>query len=103
MPDGNNFVAISAGYSHSIALKKDGTLAAWGWNYHKQCDVPTNKAYDFIAIAAGGGHNIALTSKICTTPIFYDFDGDCRVDFTDFAIFCSSWLQCNLDPPEACW
>ncbi|MHC4283687.1 MAG: hypothetical protein ACYSWZ_12045, partial [Planctomycetota bacterium] len=85
------------------ALKNNGTLAGWGWNYHGQCKVPTSKVYDFIAIEAGGGHNIALTSKICTNPIFHDFDGDCQVDFTDLAIFCSSWLQCNLDPPEACW
>jgi hypothetical protein len=84
-------------------MKKDGTLAAWGWNYHNQCDVPTSKALNFIDIAAGGGHNIALTSKKCTTPIPVDFDGDCKVGFSDFAIFCLSWLQCNLDPPEACW
>jgi len=32
-----------------------------------------------------------------------DFNKDCKVDFTDFSIFVQSWLQCNLDPPEACW
>lgn len=32
-----------------------------------------------------------------------DFNKDCKVDFTDFSIFVQSWLECNLDPPEACW
>jgi hypothetical protein len=32
-----------------------------------------------------------------------DFNYDCKVDFQDFAIFCQSWLDCNLDPPSACW
>ncbi len=103
VPDGSDFVAISAGYSHSLALRADGTLAAWGWNDHGQCDVPTGKVFDFIGIAAGGGHSVALTSKICTASIIGDFNGDCKVDFEDFAIFCFSWLECNLDPPEACW
>ena len=31
-----------------------------------------------------------------------DFNKDCKVDFQDFAIFCQSWLECNLDPPSAC-
>jgi peptidoglycan/xylan/chitin deacetylase (PgdA/CDA1 family) len=28
---------------------------------------------------------------------------DCKVDFADFALFTQSWLDCNLDPESACW
>jgi hypothetical protein len=30
----------------------------------------------------------------------YDFDGNCRVDLSDFAIFASEWLQSNRIYPE---
>ena len=32
-----------------------------------------------------------------------DFDGDCKVNLADLAIFMQSWLECNLDPESACW
>jgi hypothetical protein len=32
-----------------------------------------------------------------------DFNGDCKVDFSDLAIFLNHWLECTLDPPSACW
>ena len=32
-----------------------------------------------------------------------DFNGDCKVDFADFAIMASSWLECNLVPQSTCW
>jgi nicotinamide mononucleotide (NMN) deamidase PncC len=31
-PDGNDFVAIAAGSSHSLALKSDGSIVGWGYN-----------------------------------------------------------------------
>ena len=31
---------IEAGYSYSVALRQDGSVAAWGRNEFKQCDVP---------------------------------------------------------------
>jgi hypothetical protein len=44
-----------------------------------------------------------VPQAVCTKPIVGDLNNDCKVDFQDFAILASSWLQCNLDPPEACW
>lgn len=29
-PDGNDFTAVDAGYYHSIALRADGSIVAWG-------------------------------------------------------------------------
>jgi hypothetical protein len=33
----------------------------------------------------------------CTEWLEMDFNGDCKVDFADFAIFAKSWLQSNLE------
>ena len=27
-----DFVAVAAGYYHSLALRADGSVACWGWN-----------------------------------------------------------------------
>jgi len=32
-----------------------------------------------------------------------DVNGDCKIDFEDFAIMASQWLECYLEPAEACW
>jgi S-formylglutathione hydrolase FrmB len=39
----------------------------------------------------------------CTGPIPGDVNHDCKVDITDLEILVSHWLECNLDPSEACW
>jgi alpha-tubulin suppressor-like RCC1 family protein len=33
-------VQFAAGLCHSLALKADGTVVAWGWNAYDQTDVP---------------------------------------------------------------
>ena len=49
------------GRYHSLALKSDGSLAAWGGNDYGQCDVPTGGC--FLAIAAEYNHNLALQAR----------------------------------------
>lgn len=44
-----------------------------------------------------------VPEPICTEKPVGDFNGDCKVDFEDFALFANNWLECNLDPPSACW
>ena len=34
------FTDIAAGGAHSLGLKEDGSLVAWGDNGHGQCDTP---------------------------------------------------------------
>jgi hypothetical protein len=53
-------------------------------------------------------YNYALTYDqilhiLCTKPIKSDLDGNCKVDFRDFALFMSDWLTCNLPWQELCW
>ncbi|RYD27828.1 MAG: hypothetical protein EOP86_23980, partial [Verrucomicrobiaceae bacterium] len=50
-------VAIAAGQIHSLALKDDGTVAAWGY----ECTVPAGLC-GVVAIAAEGHYSLALKS-----------------------------------------
>ena len=55
------FKMIAAGSKHSLAIKKDGSVVAWGCNEHGQCDVPEGN--DFIDITAGESISLALTKN----------------------------------------
>jgi len=44
-----------------------------------------------------------LASPVCMQRPAGDLNGDCRVDFHDFALFAESWLSCNLRPQSECW
>ena len=63
--------AIAAGNSHTVALKNDGTILAWGYNGYGQLGDGTNTLYrstpvpvmnltGVTKIAAGGHHTVAL-------------------------------------------
>ena len=72
-------VAIAAGTNHSLALTRDGTLWAWGYNFYGQLGsgkpgdssipVPVKEVEDLsgkdlsgvVAIAAGASHSLAVT------------------------------------------
>jgi hypothetical protein len=55
-------MVIAAGASHSLGLKGDGSIVAWGDNHYGQCNIsPPN--VDFVAVVAGGSdHNFRLKS-----------------------------------------
>jgi uncharacterized repeat protein (TIGR03803 family) len=38
----------------------------------------------------------------CVNPPEGDLNGDCKVDFQDFAVLASEWLDCGLEPHSAC-
>ncbi len=56
-----NVTAIAAGAMHTLALRKDGTVIAWGNNYYGQTNIPAGLS-NVIAIAAGNNHCLALKS-----------------------------------------
>lgn len=65
---GTGYTAVAAGGFHTLALKTDGTLWAWGYNVLGQLGDgtttdrhrPTQIGSGFTAIAAGTGHSVAL-------------------------------------------
>jgi len=57
-PDGNDYVQVSAGQYHSLALKLDGTIVGWGNNSWGQTIPPYGN--DYVRVAAGGFHSLAL-------------------------------------------
>ncbi len=54
-----NLVSISAGGFHTLGLREDGTVIAWGRNDVGQTNVPSGLT-NILAVAAGGGHSLAL-------------------------------------------
>jgi alpha-tubulin suppressor-like RCC1 family protein len=66
------FTNVSAGYAHSLAVKLDGTVVAWGENNSGQSTVPLGLT-NVVKVAAGGflgaggggiiGHSLALKAN----------------------------------------
>jgi alpha-tubulin suppressor-like RCC1 family protein len=54
----SNVVAISAGDTFSLALKRDGTVVAWGEQTESKASVPKNLT-NVVTIAADGAHSLA--------------------------------------------
>ena len=67
-----DYQVISAGHHHSLAVKSDGSLWAWGHNYFGQLgDGTTSERHgpvkigsdnDWVMVSAGGYHSLAVKS-----------------------------------------
>ena len=53
-----NVVAVAGGGYHSLALKSDGTVVAWGYNGNGQTHVPVSS--NNVEVMAGDFHSLAL-------------------------------------------
>jgi alpha-tubulin suppressor-like RCC1 family protein len=78
--------AIVAGDRHCLALKGDGTVWAWGNNWHGQLGNgtknhsssagPVSRLSDVTAVAAGLGHSLALKTDGTVWAWGYNDDGE---------------------------
>ena len=59
VPPLSNVTAVAAGEFHSLALRSDGTVVAWGTDDFGDTDVPPALT-NIVAVSAGGFHSLAL-------------------------------------------
>jgi hypothetical protein len=84
------FTQVAAGWYHSLVLKSDGSIVAWGRNVEGQTHVPAPNS-SFVAIAAGGDHSLALRA---------DRDSDTVADVLDNCPNEANPLQEDVDGDE---
>jgi alpha-tubulin suppressor-like RCC1 family protein len=68
---------IDLGYSHSVALRVDGTVVATGENYDGQCDV--SKWKNIVSVAAGKFHTVGLRADGTVVATGENRNGQCDV------------------------
>jgi hypothetical protein len=84
-------MAVAGCYQHSLGLKTDGSIVAWGYNYSGQCDVPEPNT-GFVAVSGGADHSLGLK-----VYILGDLDADGDVDLADLAAFLGAYGTCAGD------
>ena len=73
-----NGQTIAIGQRHSMAIKEDGTIVAWGKNNYNQCDVPSG-LNNVVAIGAGFYHSLALKEDGTVVACGYNDYHQCDV------------------------
>jgi len=69
---------LRVGFGHSLGLKEDGSIVAWGSNSLGQCNVPEPNE-DFLAVAGGYRHSLGLKEDGSIVAWGWNFYGQCSV------------------------
>lgn len=108
MPAPNSgFIGIAAGSHHSLGLKADGSIAAWGRNQEGQLDVPPPNT-GFVDIVAGDQFSLGLKADGSIVAWGYNSSGQCNVpapntDFVTIAAGGSFSLGLKADGSIVAW
>lgn len=107
LPNGlDNVKAIAAGSRHSLALKTDGTVVAWGQTNNGGANIVPVGLAGVKAIAAGGNWNLALKTDGTVTG-WGAYNADLRVgglsNVTAIAGGWYHWLALKADGSLATW
>ena len=89
-------LAGAAGTLHSLGLKANGSIAAWGDNEYGQCDVPSPNT-DFVALAAAGYRSRGIRGYPRG-----DLDHDRDIDLDDFELLPDCLLGPDVPLPPEC-
>ena len=100
-------MAIAGGWSHSLALKSDGHVVAWGDNDFGQRTIPSG-LHNVIAIAARGEHSLALRNDGIVVAWGRNNSGQTNVpsNLTDVIKIASGLFHCmaiKADGTVRCW
>ena len=68
---------VGGGY-HSLGIKQDGSIAAWGANWYDQCNVPSPNT-DFTAAAAGYYYSLGLKQDGSISAWGDNGSGQCNI------------------------
>ena len=73
---------VSAGGSHAVGFKADGSVIAVGYNDHGQCDV--SGWTDIVSVSAGDWHTVGLRSDGTVVAVGSNYNRQCDVsEWTD--------------------
>ena len=99
----DRFSAVAAGDEYSCALRTDGTVTCWGWNFHGQVVAPEGR---FVAVTAGWTHSCALRSDNTAVCWGDEEDGKTRPPNARFSTITSGddhSCGLRLDGTVGCW
>ena len=81
----NGVEAIGAGEYHSLAVRSNGTVVAWGDNSEGQCQVPADLT-NAVAVVGGGSHSLALKADSSIAAWGNNWDQQCNFPTNFFGI-----------------
>jgi hypothetical protein len=93
LDEGISYTQVSAGCTHTVLLRSDGTAVASGGNFFGECNIPRlDEGISYTAVSAGRLHTVLLRSHGTDVACGSNYYGQCNIpslkswrDFLTFA------------------